>query len=109
MLGPARFSHIETCTREVCQLFKAFEKVEECIVELESLDQEIVDLRTQFSLLAGTGDPLTTVGTKKQDYETSLLEPRPDIAKAQRLIRARHSTISSVKKSIQRHSEPDLA
>lgn len=101
MLGPARFSHIETCTREVCQLFKSFEQVEERIAELESLDQEIADMRAQLSLLT---DSSTTASTKKHDYKTSLLEPRPDVAKAQRLVRARHGTVNSLKKSIQRHS-----
>jgi len=106
MLGPARFSHIEACTREVCQLFKTLEQVEGCITELESLDQEIVNLRAQLSLLTNTDNSSTT---KKQDYKTSLLDPRPDVAKAQRLIRARHGTISSLTKSIQRHSLPDPA
>jgi len=105
MLGPARFSHIEACTREVCQLFKALEQVEGYITELESLDQEIANLRTQLSLLTNTDTNSST--TKKQDYKTSLLDPRPDVAKAQRLIRARHGTISSLTKSIQRHSLPD--
>jgi hypothetical protein len=106
MLGPARFSHIETCAREVCQMFKSFEQAEECIAELESLDQEIADLRAQLSLLTdvGANDSPTAAGTKKQDYKASLLEPRPDVSKAQRLVRARHGTVNSLKKSIQRHS-----
>lgn len=115
MLGPVRFQHIETCSREVCQLFIAREQAEEQIPILESLDDEIVTLRTELGRLtnpapdkgiivssSSTAVPTLAVVVKKLDYTTSLLEPRPDPAKAQRLVRARQGTINSLKASISR-------
>lgn len=110
MLGPVRFQHIETCTREVCQLFRSLEQVEEEITVLESLDEEISILRAELGRLTNP-DPIASISStptpsntlKKQDYTASLLDPRPDVAKAQRLVRARRGTINSLKSSIQRH------
>lgn len=113
MLGPVRFQHIETCTREVCRLFKALEDVEVYIPQLEALDQEIVALRAELGHLTNPADATPTLPAagsgKKQDYAVSLLEPRPDLAKAQRLVRARQGTINSLRSSIQRSSQPTLS
>ena len=49
LLGPVRFTHIENCTREVCQKFKAVEEVRECIDTLRSLDAQLADLRAQLA------------------------------------------------------------
>ncbi|KAF8314516.1 ribosomal protein S5 domain 2-like protein [Clavulina sp. PMI_390] len=110
MLGPVRFQHIEACTREVCRLFRTLEQVEELILTLEGLDEEIIALRSELASLTNTASPSSSTplsgagAPKKQDYVASLLQPQPDLAKAQRLIRARTGTINTLKNSIQKHS-----
>ena len=73
MLGPARFEHIETCTREVCQTFKTAEKVESCIRHLTQLDEDLSEYRKELSELSSTvstdegmpGEPSTSKGVQE--------------------------------------------
>lgn len=96
MLGPIRFTHIEKCTLEVCYAFKIIEKIEECIIELESYDETIANLRAEIAALSGTSSPQTTA-TK---YEAILLNP-PDLAKARRLLNARKGAMSGLQKTLE--------
>lgn len=104
MLGPARFTHIETCTRQVCQKFKAFEEIEELIPQLEALDEEIARLRVELATLKNPSAlaPATSSTPKTMNYISTLTDPEPDVAKAQRLIKARRMTLQSLKASIAR-------
>src|SRR5271154_5308489 len=56
LLGPARFTHIETCAREVCRDFKRKVEVEEHISTLRSLDDILADLRAEFRRSSMTSD-----------------------------------------------------
>ncbi len=111
MLGPARFSHIEICTREVCQTFKTIEEVESCIGSLMEMDGNLVKLRKELAELSDASntntpstenDPPTkppAPATKRPDYST-LLDPVPDLTKARRLLVARQNAVESVKRMI---------
>ena len=102
LLGPARFTHIETCASEVCREFKRSEELRECITTLETLDDLLITLRAQLSSL--TTQTLTTSSsipernTKKPDYKGI------DAAKAKRLIQARENSLKSVKALIAKKS-----
>ena len=102
LLGPVRFTHIETCTHEVCQTFKATEDVEAIIEELKELDDKLLMLRSKLAAIS-PADPSTDsvsspvpVKNKLPDYNALLLTPAPDLAKAKRLVNARQSAIRSV-------------
>jgi hypothetical protein len=100
MLGPVRFTHIEACTRRVCGLLRNREAVEELVLQLTQFDDIITSMRAELAAFnAGTG-PTSSPKSKQPDY-SSLLAP-PDLAKAQRLIKARRGTIDSLKNSIER-------
>ncbi|KAG6841372.1 hypothetical protein C0991_011712 [Blastosporella zonata] len=90
LLGPARFSHIETCTTEVCQEFKRSEELRECISDLTNLDAVLAALRTEYT--EACGDKTVTSGSSTpKDY------PNLDLEKAKRLVKARENAIKSVK------------
>ena len=93
LLGPARFTHIETCASEVCREFKRSEELRECITTLQTLDDLLITLRAQLATL--TTQSLTTSiperNSKKPDYKCV------DVAKAKRLIQARENSLKSVK------------
>ena len=100
MLGPVRFTHIETCAREVCKAFKIIDEVEDCISELKRLDAELANLRAE---LAAVSPPILSQEvssspskSKSANYEEQLLSP-PDVAKANRLVNARQNAIRSVR------------
>ncbi|TCD66738.1 hypothetical protein EIP91_000979 [Steccherinum ochraceum] len=113
LLGPARFSHIETCTREVCKTFRQKEDMDECITTLMSLDDILATLRTELSSTLpprptedtdqNEASISTTVSRKTQDY-TSLRDSL-DLKKAKRLITARENSIKAVKVSLQKAKE----
>jgi len=102
LLGPARFTHIETCASEVCREFKRSEELRECLTTLQTLDDLLITLRTQLatlttqSLTASTSTPERN--SKKLDYKGL------DVAKAKRLIQARESSLKSVKALIAKKS-----
>jgi len=102
MLGPVRFTHIENCSREVSRIFREIEEIERCIEELKEMDQELLRLRALLLQNAGTeksADSTSTTSPSKVrevDYAAMLLEPR-DVAKANRLVRARQNAVKSVK------------
>ncbi|KAG6878183.1 hypothetical protein C0993_010944 [Termitomyces sp. T159_Od127] len=90
MLGPTRFSHIETCAAEVCQEHKRSEELRECISELTNLDAVLAGLRAEYSGTSPT-DTSTTGRTTPKDYVNL------DLVKGRRLIKARENAIKSVK------------
>lgn len=87
MLGPIRFTHIETCASEVCKRFKLQEDLKDCRTMLYSLDDILADLRSEFTSL--TGKPSTH---KTTDYDSI-----DDLAKLRKLVIAREAAIKSIK------------
>ncbi|TRM69087.1 hypothetical protein BD626DRAFT_5427 [Schizophyllum amplum] len=49
MLGPSRFTHIESCAAEVCQTFKKKVEADELLTTLTTLDDLLVDLRAELA------------------------------------------------------------
>ncbi|KAF8178609.1 ribosomal protein S5 domain 2-type protein [Mycena galopus ATCC 62051] len=98
MLGPARFTHIETCALEVCREFKRREEVKDALTTLRSLDDILAQLRDELAVLKG--ESAATVRTP--DYSGWI---DWDLPKARRLIRAREGAISSVKELLSKHQQ----
>ncbi|THH05947.1 hypothetical protein EW145_g4433 [Phellinidium pouzarii] len=125
LLGPVRFTHIETCTREVCRTFRAIEDVEAVIEELKELDVRLAQLRAELVELTvqpqtdsstSYGAPLEPEGqsslqspigvpaiNRAIDYTAMLLSPIPDLPRAKRLLVARQNAIRSVNDIIARN------
>ncbi|KAL0072488.1 hypothetical protein AAF712_000251 [Marasmius tenuissimus] len=107
MLGPARFSHIETCAFEVCHSFKRKEDLRECILALNTLDDTLADLRRELAELTQGEDNQNEsrssdkTGRRKPPNYSEMTEA--DLPKAKRLVLARENAISSVKKLIAKH------
>ena len=95
MLGPARFTHIETCSAEVCKHFKLQEDLKDCRTMLRSLDDILADLRSEFTVL--TGKPSAH---KKMDYDTI-----DDLLRLRKLVVAREAAIKSIKMLIGKAKE----
>jgi len=95
MLGPVRFTHIETCAAEVCKRFKLQEDLNDCRTMLSSLDDILADLRSEFTTL--TGKPSTH---KPMDYD-----PIDDLSKLRKLVIAREAAIKSMKTLIGKAKE----
>jgi len=91
MLGPTRFSHIETCASEVCQAFKRTEELRECISTLTTLDAILAGLRAEYSGASPTEQPTTRGISSVSNNYTAL-----DIDKGKRLIKARENAIKGV-------------
>jgi hypothetical protein len=102
MLGPARFNHIETCTREACRAFRLRDELEEHVATLRSLDDILGALRDDLAAVRQSRNAPedSKPSSKKSDYK-SLLESS-DIDKVKRLVSAREKAINSVKLSLQR-------
>lgn len=115
LLGPARFTHIEACTGEVCRKVRKVEEVEECIQTLRTLDDLLATLRAELDSLSASstqGDGPSEGGVAKQspNVEDKQMKTKPpdyttlrqdlDLSKARRLVNARESAIKSVKKLI---------
>ncbi|THH33098.1 hypothetical protein EUX98_g1119 [Antrodiella citrinella] len=99
MLGPIRFSHIETCTREVCRMFRQKDDMEEAITTLNSLDAILSGLRAELSTISSSlSTESTSTARKSQDY--SPMRDSLDLKKAKRLITARENSIRAVKSSL---------
>ncbi|PFH52119.1 hypothetical protein AMATHDRAFT_140784 [Amanita thiersii Skay4041] len=95
LLGPVRFTHIETCAMEVCREFKKTEELQDCITMLRSLDDLLAEVRSQLKKSsapsAGTPEPSADGIVKKPDYSTL------DLPRAKRLITAREQSIKYCK------------
>jgi hypothetical protein len=100
LLGPARFTHIETCASEVCREFKRSEELRECITTLQTLDDLLITLRAQLASLTTqtTSASIPERNSKKPDYKDM------DVAKAKRLVQARENSLKSVKALIAKKS-----
>ncbi|KAJ7733541.1 ribosomal protein S5 domain 2-type protein [Mycena maculata] len=98
MLGPARFSHIETCALEVCREFKRREEVKDALVTLRTLDDILTQLRDELAASTRQASPKV----KAPDYSGWI---DWDLPKARRLIRARESAVNSVKELIARQQQ----
>jgi len=100
MLGPARFTHIETCADEVCRKFKLKEDVAECLSMLTSLDDILTSLRAEYATYST--EPTSTGVKKTPDY--SALGSSLDLVKLKRLVTARENSIKSVKQLLLKKS-----
>ena len=102
LLGPARFTHIETCASEVCREFKRSEELRESITTLQTLDDLLVTLRDQLASLTTQSSTASSStperNSKKPDYKGM------DVVKAKRLIQARENSLRSVKVLIAKKS-----
>ncbi|KAI0000912.1 hypothetical protein BJV77DRAFT_1142104 [Russula vinacea] len=88
MLGPVRFTHIQDCARNVCQVFKVEDEMQDCISMLQRFEG----------------------GSKIAPHQGLLpLQKSLDIAKARRQISAREKAIESVKKLINEEQAPPSA
>lgn len=104
MLGPARFSHIETCAREVSRAFRVQDEVEECVATLTNLDDILASLRAELANLTEVkGAAHEKSARKKHDYAD--LQKTLNLSKAKRLVAARENAIKSVKVSLQKAQE----
>jgi len=107
-LGPARFSHIETCASEVCQEFTRTEILRECIQTLSTLDIVLDELRSEYNAARSS----TPAGTLQRDFKSSDSDSTNptvsttsaskdysnlDLQKGKRLVKARENAIKSVK------------
>ncbi|KAJ7686477.1 ribosomal protein S5 domain 2-type protein [Mycena rosella] len=99
MLGPARFSHIDTCALEVCREFKRREEVTDSLATLRTLDDILAQLRAELALSMQTAP---TAASKTPDYSGWI---DWDLPKARRLIRAREGAINSVKELISKQQQ----
>jgi hypothetical protein len=106
MLGPARFTHIETCAREVCRAFRLKDEIEESVATLISLDDILGSLRLELAEMSKTTESDKAPKQKPQNYN-NLLDSQ-DLARAKRLITARENAVKSVKSSIQKAKEQSL-
>jgi hypothetical protein len=95
MLGPTRFTHMETCAAEVCKCFKLQEDLKDCRTMLSSLDDILADLRSEFTVL--TGKPSTH---RTMDYDSI-----DDLTRLRKLVTAREAAINSIKMLIGKAKE----
>ncbi|KAF9565613.1 ribosomal protein S5 domain 2-like protein [Agrocybe pediades] len=109
MLGPARFSHIETCAAEVCKAFKHTEELQDCITTLETLDDLLAVHRENLASLTSHDASEESSSTRTKPKGPSVKKPNYkdlDLTKAKRLIKAREAAINSVKALIAKKSNP---
>ena len=102
MLGPARFTHFESCAREVCRAFRLRDDVETAVATLRSLDDILASLRSELArhTAMDTGAEPSASQAKAPDY--TALEEELDLKKAKRLITARENSIKSVKTALRK-------
>ncbi|KAF9047407.1 ribosomal protein S5 domain 2-type protein [Panaeolus papilionaceus] len=106
LLGPARFSHIETCATEVCREFKRNEELQDCISTLDSLDALLAESRQKLATLsgpepsqqpeAGPAEICVPSSQGATSNKTNSYE-QLDLAKAKRLIQTRERSLKSVR------------
>ena len=108
MLGPVRFTHIQDCAREVCQVFRVEDEMEDCISTLKSLDDILADLREELANVKKAN--LQSADSQAKSYRTqkdySALQMSRDIVKARRQISSREKSIESVKTLISEERSP---
>ncbi|KAF9228429.1 ribosomal protein S5 domain 2-like protein [Gyrodon lividus] len=104
LLGPVRFTHIETCASEVCRKFKKVEEMQECVQTLKTLDSLLATLRVELEThtveqraASSQSAPARESRTKSKPPDYTIMEQGLDLTKAKRLIHARESAINSVK------------
>jgi len=101
LLGPARFSHIETCASEVCKQFRRAEELRECISTLKTLDTLLDVLRSEYKDHTSADASLQGKDQPGPDKATRSSTPRDysnlDLQKGRRLIKARENAVRSVK------------
>lgn len=126
MLGPVRFSHFETCAREVCRTFRLKDDMESYVATLTSLDDILASLRAELAELLAKKEPpesssadgapdstpsqsptttSTVAGTSRKAPNYKELQTSLDVNKAKRLITARESSIKSVKNALKRETD----
>ena len=110
MLGPVRFAHFETCTREVCRTFRLKDEMSDLIATLTSLDDILASLRADLAKLTASpsdgSEPATVsapTARKPMNYEA--LKESLDITKAKRLVTARENAIKSVKTALKKKAD----
>lgn len=113
-LGPARFTHIETCASEVCKEFKRSEEIQDCITTLRTLDDLLTVHRDKLASFASK-EPTSESSKPTVDYPSPNSTPHKakkpdydglDLTKAKRLIQARENALKSVKSLIQKKVSP---
>jgi DNA-binding protein H-NS len=57
MLGPSRFTHIETCAREACRDFKVADELRDAVLTLQTLDDDLAKHRVTLAALSETQAP----------------------------------------------------
>lgn len=109
MLGPVRFAHFETCTREVCRTFQLKDEMSDLIATLTSLDDILMSLRADLARLMAypsktdSAPAKASVTRKPTNYEA--LKESLDISKVKRLVNARENAIKSVKTSLKKRTD----
>ncbi|KAJ7072646.1 hypothetical protein C8F01DRAFT_1206132 [Mycena amicta] len=103
LLGPVRFTHIETCTLEVCREFKRQEDVKDALATLHTLDDMLAQLRDELAAAMQPSSSSRSTQPRAPDYSAWI---DSDLPKAHRLIRARESAISNLKQLIAKHRQP---
>jgi len=105
LLGPVRFTHIETCASEVCRRFKKMEEMEECVQTLRTLDDLLATLRAELAAARESGSAQDSSGItnsrKVPNYRT--MQDGLDLTKAKRLIHARECAIEATKTLIEKY------
>ncbi|KAI9568762.1 ribosomal protein S5 domain 2-like protein, partial [Boletus coccyginus] len=108
LLGPVRFTHIETCAREVCRRFKKMEEMEECVQTLRTLDDLLATLRAELATARESGSTQDSSGITNSratgrvpDYRS--MQDGLDLTKAKRLIHARECAIEATKTLIEKY------
>ncbi|KAF8622749.1 hypothetical protein AX15_006839 [Amanita polypyramis BW_CC] len=108
LLGPARFTHIETCAEEVCGEFKKSEEFQDCITTLTSLDDLLAQLRTQIKQ-GSTPSPSSDVVIDKDRERKRPDYSNLDLLKAKRLIVSREKSIKSCKSLLSKQQIPQTS
>ncbi|KAF7298065.1 UPF0029 domain-containing protein [Mycena chlorophos] len=106
LLGPIRFTHIETCTLEVCRDFKRQEDLKDALTTLRDLDAILAELRDELATLRDahtTSSAVSNAALRKQPDYSGWIDW--DLAKAHRLIRARESAIANTKQLIAKQQQ----
>ncbi|PCH35802.1 ribosomal protein S5 domain 2-like protein [Wolfiporia cocos MD-104 SS10] len=106
MLGPVRFTHFETCTREVCRAFRLTEEMAALVSTLSSLDDILATLRAEYPLIISkdSSQPGTS-SSERRTPDYSALKQSLDISKVKRLIAARENSIKTVKNALREKRE----
>ena len=102
MLGPVRFTHIQDCAREVCQVFRIEDEMQDCISTLKNLDDILADLREELANVnkANRQAPESEAKSQSTKRDYSALQKSLDVVKARRQVSAREKAIESVKRLI---------